>query len=58
MLGNLARSRNGDLYKSNEDYRKYLESKGYPYEYVETDGGHIWHNWRIYLTRFSQKLFK
>ncbi len=46
------------LYKSNADYRKYLDSKGYKYEYVETDGGHIWRNWRIYLTQFSQKLFK
>ena len=46
------------LYKSNEDYRKYLDAKGYPYEYVETEGGHIWRNWRLYLTAFSQKLFK
>lgn len=46
------------LYKSNEDYRKYLDAKGYPYEYVETEGGHIWRNWRLYLTVFSQKLFK
>ena len=46
------------LYQSNADYRKYLDSKGYPYEYVETEGGHIWRNWRVYLTEFSQKLFK
>jgi enterochelin esterase family protein len=25
---------------------------------VETDGGHIWRNWRIYLTMFAQKIFK
>lgn len=46
------------LYKNNADYRKYLDEKGYPYEYVETDGGHIWRNWRIYLTTFAQRLFK
>ncbi|HBX44341.1 esterase [Limibacterium fermenti] len=46
------------LYKSNEDYRKYLDAKGYNYEYMETDGGHIWRNWRIYLTLFAQKIFQ
>ncbi len=46
------------LYQQNADLRRYLDEKGYPYEYVETDGGHIWRNWRIYLTQFAQKLFK
>ena len=46
------------LYQANETYRNYLDSKGYKYEYVETDGGHIWRNWRIYLSDFTQKLFK
>lgn len=46
------------LYKMNEDYRHFLDAKGYKYEYVETDGGHIWRNWRIYLTMFAQRLFK
>ena len=46
------------LYQSNADLRKYLDEKGYPYEYRETDGGHIWRNWRIYLTEFAQKIFK
>ena len=46
------------LYKSNADYRKYLDSKGYPYEYLETEGGHIWRNWRVYLSLFAQKIFK
>ena len=45
------------LFKANEDYRKFLDSKGHKYEYLETDGGHIWRNWRIYLTLFAQKLF-
>lgn len=46
------------LYRSNAALRKYLDDKGYPYEYRETDGGHIWRNWRIYLTEFAQKAFK
>ena len=46
------------LYKANADYRKYLDSKGYKYEYFESTGGHIWRNWRIYLTTFAQKIFK
>lgn len=45
------------LYKNNKDYRDYLDEMGYKYEYVETDGGHIWRNWRIYLAEFAQKLF-
>ena len=46
------------LYQSTVDLRNYWDSKGYKYEYVETDGGHIWRNWRIYLTMFAQKIFK
>ena len=46
------------LYQQNADLRKYFDEKGYPYEYLETDGGHIWRNWRIYLTEFAQKIFK
>jgi len=46
------------LYKGCVEYRSYLDSKGYEYEYYETPGGHIWRNWRDYLVVFSQKLFK
>ncbi len=31
---------------------------GYPVTYYESAGGHIWRNWRVYLTVFAQKLFK
>ena len=37
--------------------RDYCREKGYPCEYYESAGGHIWKNWRIYLTIFAQKLF-
>lgn len=46
------------LYQSTVDLRNYWDSQGYKYEYVETEGGHIWRNWRIYLTMFAQKIFK
>lgn len=46
------------LYKANREYRKLLDEKGYPYEYFENEDGHIWRNWRIYLTEFTPKLFK
>lgn len=46
------------LYKQNKDLREYLDKMNYPYEYFENEDGHIWKNWRIYLTKFSQKLFK
>ena len=38
--------------------RDYCKEKGYPCEYYESDGGHIWKNWRVYLTMFAQKLWK
>ena len=46
------------LYKANEDYRKMLDKMGYKYTYYETGEGHIWKNWRIYLTEFAPLLFK
>ena len=46
------------LYQSTGDLRAYWDSKGYPYEYVETACGHIWSNLPIYLTMFAQKIFK
>ena len=46
------------VYKSVTDYRKLLDDHGYKYEYYESDGGHIWRNWRVYLTEFAPKLFK
>ncbi len=46
------------LYKANEDFRKMLGEKGYKYTYYETGEGHIWKNWRIYLTEFAPLLFK
>ncbi|MBR3625920.1 MAG: esterase [Bacteroidaceae bacterium] len=46
------------LFNNNTDYRKFLDEHHYPYTYMETGGGHIWRNWRIYLTEFVPLLFK
>ena len=46
------------LYKANVEYREMLDKHNYPYIYRESDGGHIWRNWRIYLSEFVPMLFK
>jgi enterochelin esterase family protein len=46
------------LMQMNTELRQYLDAHNYKYEYYENDGGHIWRNWRIYLTMFAQKIFK
>ncbi|GHT40958.1 hypothetical protein FACS189437_07280 [Bacteroidia bacterium] len=46
------------LYQANTDFRKKLDDNKYPYTYYETGEGHIWKNWRIYLTEFVPLLFK
>lgn len=46
------------LYKNIQDYRKKLDDMGFKYIYRETEGGHIWRNWRIYLSEFVPLLFQ
>lgn len=46
------------LYKSAQDLRKFLDDNKFHYEYLETEGGHTWTNWRIYLSELAPKLFK
>lgn len=46
------------LYDDNKAFRAMLDNAGYPYTYRESDGGHIWKNWRIYLTEFLPQLFR
>jgi len=46
------------LYQDNADYRAKLDSMGMKYTYVETEGGHTWTNWRVYLSQFVPLLFK
>ena len=38
--------------------KEFCDQRGYPATLYESEGGHIWRNWRIYLTIFAQKLFR
>jgi len=46
------------LYNANKEYRAKLDNMGMKYTYMETNGGHIWRNWRVYLSEFVPKLFQ
>ncbi|MBN1925197.1 MAG: esterase [Prolixibacteraceae bacterium] len=46
------------LYQSGVEYRAKLDSLNFDYTYIETEGGHTWSNWRVYLTQFVQMLFR
>lgn len=46
------------LYQPNKEFREKLDAQGYAYTYTESEGGHIWRNWRLYLTDFVQRLFR
>lgn len=46
------------LYNSCVDFRKKMDEFGAQYTYRESEGGHIWRNWRIYLTEFMPLLFE
>ena len=37
--------------------KEWCDLQGFPVTLYESEGGHIWRNWRIYLTVFAQKLF-
>lgn len=45
------------LYEANEQFRAKLDSLGMKYTFMETEGGHIWKCWRIYLGEFAQLIF-
>lgn len=47
-----------NLMVNNKELMAKMDAKGYKYEFVETEGGHTWQNWRNYLTRFVPLLFK
>jgi len=46
------------LYKNVQDYKVKLDSLGMKYTYRESDGGHTWKNWRVYLSEFVPQLFR
>jgi enterochelin esterase family protein len=46
------------LYKDVTGYKQKLDEMGMPYTYRESEGGHIWKNWRVYLSEFVPLLFQ
>ncbi len=46
------------LWEMNAKFRAKLDQMDFPYQFRESDGGHTWRNWRIYLTEFAQLLFR
>lgn len=46
------------LFQSGVDYRAKLDKMGMKYTYMETEGGHTWTNWRVYLSEIAPLLFK
>ena len=45
------------LFQNVVDYRSKLDEMKFTYQYRESDGGHIWANWRLHLSEFAQMLF-
>ncbi len=45
------------LFKNVTDYRAKLDGIGMKYTYRESEGGHTWTNWRVYLSEFVPLLF-
>ncbi len=43
---------------SSRRLKEWCDFQGYPVTFFESEGGHTWRNWRIYLVEFAQKLFR
>lgn len=46
------------LYESVLDLMKLYDEIGFKYTYRESEGGHSWNNWRLYLSELAPRLFK
>jgi enterochelin esterase family protein len=46
------------LYSSVVNLRKKYDEAGLKYEYRETEGGHTWSNWSLYLSELVPRFFK
>lgn len=45
------------LYKNVSDFREKMDKIDFKYNYTESEGGHTWANWRVYLSEFTPLLF-
>lgn len=46
------------LFQNVVDYRSKLDNMKFKYQYRESEGGHTWANWRLYLSEFTPMLFQ
>jgi enterochelin esterase family protein len=46
------------LCHNNLRFKAKLESMGMPYVFVESNGGHIWKNWRAHLSEIFPQIFQ
>lgn len=46
------------LYPAVAPTRAMMDRYGIRYRYLESEGGHVWGNWRAYLNVFAQEIFK
>ena len=46
------------LFQGSQQLDKTLTEQGLDHVYFDSDGGHTWSNWRLYLNTFAPKLFK
>ena len=46
------------LYEGSKALDKTLTEQGLDHIFYESDGGHVWANWRLYLNTFAPLLFK
>ena len=48
-----------DIFHSqSKKFVKWIHQRQIPYIYYETNGGHTWRNWRLYLSEFLQFVFR
>jgi len=46
------------LYSGVTDLRALYDEVGFRHTYRESEGGHSWNNWRLYLSEMAQQIFK
>lgn len=46
------------LWDLNTEYRALLDQMNFPYTFRQSEGGHTWRNWRVYLSEFLPQLFR
>ena len=46
------------LFASNKSFHELLDQRQIKHTFVETEGAHVWWNWRDYLVDFAPRLFR